>query len=229
MKDIIYIVEQEIVDKMNIIVTVDSFIGNVLSVCDVKWARIGMIVTDGSSNEYTVTAVDYDLSTITVSPNGAYTFSGTTLTLVRPYFFVGTPIATNKEWKSFNRDERKKVPFAWMLEPTSESFNSSQDTLERESSLIMIFLDSNNVEQWNTKETHSERLRAIYNMVEEFINTIKRNALFYSEDLDFNTKNFTKFGRETSSGMDSNIIDANLAGIELRLTLSVNRLGVCIC
>ena len=93
----------------------------------------------------------------------------------------------------------------------------------------MIFLDSNNIEQWNTKETHSERLRAIYNMVEEFINTIKRNTLFYSDTLDFDTKNFTKFGRETSSGMDSNILDANLAGIELRLTLSVNRLGVCIC
>ena len=131
MKDIIYIVEQEIVDKMNVIVTVDSFVVDVLSVCDVKWARIGMIVTDGSLNKYTVTAVDYDLSTITVSPNGAYAFSGTTLTLVRPYFFVGTPIATNKEWKSFNRDERKKVPFAWMLEPTSESFNSEQDTIER--------------------------------------------------------------------------------------------------
>ncbi len=229
MKDIINIVQDEIIDKMDLTITVDSFIGGVLTVCNVKWARIGMIVTDGSLNDYTVTAVDYDLSTITVSPNGAYVFSGTTLTLIRHYFFVGTPIATNKEWKSFNRDERKKVPFAWMLEPTSESFKSEQDTLERESSLIMIFLDSNNIEQWITTQTHSERLQALYNMVEEFVNTIKRNALFYSEDLEFDTKNFTKFGRETSSGMDSNIIDANLTGIELRLTLSVNRIGVCIC
>lgn len=230
MRDIINIIEDEIIDKMNVIVTVYSNLGgSILSVCDVKWARIGMIILDDMLKPYTVTAVDYGLSTITIIANGVYTFSSPTLTIVRPYFFVGTPIATNKEWKSFNRDERKKVPFAWMLEPTSESFKSEQDTLERESSLIMIFLDSNNIEQWITTQTHTERLQALYNMVEEFINTIKRNTLFYSEDLDFDTKNFTKFGRETSSGMEGNIIDANLAGIELRLTLSVNRIGVCIC
>ncbi len=214
---------------MDVNVTVSLIVGDVLTVCNPKWARIGMTVEDSLSNTYTVTAVDHVAFTITVTPNGAYVFTGTLLVLIRPYFFVGTPIATNKEWAKFNADERKKVPFAWMIDPTTETFMNKQDTLERESDLHMVFLDSNNTEQWATTDTHDNRLQAIYNMVDEFVETIRRNPLFFSDELEYTTKNFTKFGKETSEGMVANIIDANLTGVDLRLTLPVNDRGECKC
>ena len=208
-------------------ITVRLVAGDVLTVCGVKWARIGLILTDSLSQTYTITAVDYVLKTITITPNGAYTFAGTVINLNKPYFFTGTPISTNKEWKSFSADERQKVPFAWLVEPNDEDFKDDQNTLERESEILMVFLDSNNTNQWRTMDTHDNRLRALYNMVEEFVDTIKREPLFFSDELSYKTKNFTKFGKETSSGMEANIIDANLTGIELRLTLPINRDGVC--
>ena len=227
MRDIVYIIEENIIDRMNCNISVLSVSGNVLTVCDVKWSRVGLILTDIYTQTYTITAVDYVLNTITVEPNGGYNFNGTLITLNKPYFFTGTPISTNKEWKSFSIDERNKVPFAWLVEPNDEDFKDEQDTLERESDILMVFLDSNNTNQWRTMDTHDNRLQALYNMVEEFMDTIKREFLFYSDNLSFKTKNFTKFGKETSSGMEANIIDANLTGVELRLTLPINRVNEC--
>ena len=229
MRDIIYIVEEDIIDQMDCVVNVASYVGNVVTVCSHKWARTGTTVTDELSNTYTVVSVDYDTNEVELLPNGAWNFSGDSYTLTKPYFFTGTPLATNKEWSNFNADERNKVPFSWLVEPTSETFKSVEDTLERESTLLIVFLDSNNVSQWITTETHANRLQALYNMVQEFVDTIKREALFYSDNLEYNTKNFTKFGRETSSGVENNIIDANLTGVELRLTLPVNKTTSCEC
>jgi len=229
LKNIVYIVRDEIVTKMDREVEVLSFIGEVLTVCDVKWARINMKVYDSLDNVYTILDVDYDNEIITLSPDGAYVFSGDVLKLTNPIFFVGTPIATNKEWGEFNPDERKKLPLCWMIEPTSERFNSDENSIERESDLRIVFLDSNNIEQWNTIDTHNQRLRAIYNMVHWFVESIKSNPMFYSSEMTYQTRNFTKFGKETSQGMEANIISANLTGVDLQITISVRREYDCNC
>jgi hypothetical protein len=230
MKDIIYIVENEIVDKMNAQVKVLSFIDNQITVCDTKWARDGKTVTDSLSNAYTISSVDHGTNVIELTPNGAWSFSGETITLPNPKFFVGTPIATNEEWESFDRDERNKVPFIWMVEPTSETFFPKNSPFERQSEIRLVFLDSNNHEQWRTKITHKERLQSLYNMVEWFLNSIRSNRnYFWSEDLSYQTRNFTKFGKETSQGVDSNIIDAELTGIDVTISLKIKALEECKC
>ncbi len=227
MRDIVYIVEQEIVDNMDNIVTVSSIAGNVLTVCGTKWARIGKVVQDGSANDFTIAAVDQTLKTITVTPVGP-SFTGDTLALNVPTFVVGTPLATNKEWTGLERDERTKVPFIWMVEPTPEVLNAQDNPVERASSIRIVFLDSNNIESWLTTDTHDNRLQALYNMVSEFITAIDGNNLFEpltTKDI----RNLTKFGTETAQGFDANIINANLTGIEVRLTLNINKEDDCIC
>jgi len=221
MRDIVYIVEKEIVDKMNCIVTVQSFVGNVLSVCNQKWASTEKKVTDHLGNEYTITEVSHEDSTITLAPVGAWTFSGTTLLLNKPTFFVGTPTATNSEWTLFSSDERNKVPFIWMVEPTRESVLSENSTIERRSDLRIVFLDSSNFQQWLTMDTHDNRLQALYYMVDEFIRVIRSNSIFFSDEMTHEIVNFTKFGKETAQGFEKNIIDANLTGIDLKITVSV--------
>lgn len=229
MKDIVDIVEDEIIEKMDNTINVLSFVGDTLTVCDLKWSRPNLNAEDSSGNTYKITSVDYDNSTLVISPNGAYTFSGNQLKITSPVFFVGTPISTNKEWGNFNKDERKKLPLAWLLEPIPEIFNSDESPIERDSEIMFIFLDSNNVAQWRTRQTHKERLRGLYNMVDVFIDTIKENGLFHSSEMQYKTKNFTKFGKETSHGVETNIIDANLTGVEVKLTLSVRRTYGCNC
>ena len=97
MRDIVYIVRDEIVGKMNNQLKVKLIVGNVLTVCSLKWATVGKIVKDDLDNEYKVTEVNYDNFTVTVTPLGSYVFTGKTLFLNTPYFFTGTPLATNSE------------------------------------------------------------------------------------------------------------------------------------
>lgn len=230
MRDIANIVEFEIAEKMDRNVTVDLISGNDLTVCNPKWAATDKVVYDLLGNEYRITAVDNSAKVITVNPLGAYSFTGATLILNKPHFFTGTPIATNTEWTAkFTDDLRKKTPFIWMVEPTDEVDQTDEDnSLERQSTIRVVFLDQNNHEQWLTKDTHKYRLQALYNMRTEFTNVIKKSLLFegYSNAT---FRNLTKFGRETASGFEANIIDANLTGVDSRLTLSIYSTGDCNC
>lgn len=227
MKDIIYIVEQEIIDKMNCNVTVNSITSNVLDVCNVKWAAVNKIVQDGSGTDFTVASVDYDVNTITLVDATGFTGN---MVLQKPYFFVGTPMATNAEWKKAAANEFSKVPFIWMVEPTSERFDFSGSSIERESDVRLEFLDSNNVTDWITKQTHDFKLQSLYNMYAEFVRVIETNPFFQWDLFTSSTvRNLTKFGTESANGFERNIIDANLTGLDTRMTLPIIKLYGCKC
>lgn len=229
MRDIVYIVRDEIVANMDNVLAVKYIVGNDITVCNVKWAATLKIVTDYLGNEYRITAVDHSTNVITVDPLIVNSFTGTVLNLNTPYFFTGTPTATNAEWLKFTDDERAKTPFIWMVEPTSEIVYDDDDTsLERDSSIHLVFLDSNNVEDWLTLDTHDNRLQSLYNMRTEFVNAIKRNTLFQGIS-NSNVKNITKFGTESREGFEKSIINANLTGVDNRLTLSIYSTDDCNC
>jgi hypothetical protein len=212
---------------MNRTVTVQGIVGNVLTTCGVKWAAVNKIVEDGNATEFTVESVDYDADTITLVDATGFTGD---MVLQKPYFFVGTPMATNAEWKKFSANEFAKVPFIWMVEPTRERFNYTDEPIERESEIRIVFLDSNNIKDWITTQTHDFKLQSLYNMYEEFVKAIKANVLFDEDRLtEINVRNLTKFGTETSSGFDSNIIDANLTGLDAQITLPININSECNC
>ena len=225
MIDIAYIVRDEIVDKMNNVIDVDSIAGNDITISGcLKWAAILKTVTDNIGDEYKITEIDRANNVITVEPLGAYVFTGDILNLNLPYFFTGTPMATNAEWLQFTDDERKKTPFIWMVELTTEQPFDAKNAgrIERKSDIRIVFLDTNNVEQWLTLDTHDNRLQALYNMRSEFVRVINSNIIFNSID-NSSVVNLTKFGTETSNGFEKNIIDSNLTGIDCRFTLSILR------
>lgn len=227
MKDIIYIVEQDIVDKMDRNVTVKLIAGNDVTTCGVKWAAVNKVVQDGNGTDFTVTAVNYDTDVITLADATGFTGN---MVLQKPYFFVGTPMATNAEWKKASSNEFLKTPFIWMVEPTPERFDYSGASIERESDIRLEFLDSNNVTDWITKQTHDFKLQSLYNMYEEFVNAIEANPIFQTDLFVAATvRNLTKFGTESASGFESNIIDANLTGLDVRMTLPIIKLYGCKC
>jgi len=229
LRDIVYIVRDEIVGKMNNQLKVKLIVGNVLTVCSLKWATVGKIVKDDLDNEYKVTEVNYDDFTITVTPLGSYVFTGKTLFLNTPYFFTGTPLATNSEWLTFSNDERNKTPFIWLVEPTSENVYDDEDTgYQRDSNLRVVFLDTNNINQWLTMDTHDNRLQSLYYMRDEFVKVIKGSPLFKGVS-NSSVRNITKFGTESSRGFETNIIDSNLTGLDCRLTLSIYEEADCKC
>lgn len=228
MKDIYQIVEDEIHARMdnNIHVSSYSVVDEVitLNVCDVKWSRVGLDITDGSEIVFSITAVNYENNTISMR-GLEWTGNG----LLQPYkFFVGTPMSTNEEWKEFSNDERNKVPFVWMVEPTSEEIQPIDSDLERISEVRLVFLDDNFARKWITTEVHDNRLKGVYNAVDWFVKAIHNNYLFSFKD-SYNIKNFTRFGNETANGFTADIIDADLTGVELRLSLPINKDDNCNC
>lgn len=227
MRDIIYIVEQEIIDKMDRNVTVKSIAGDDLTTCGVKWAAVNKVVEDGNGTEFTVLAVDYDIDVITLTDATGFTGN---MVLQKPFFFVGTPMATNTEWKKFSSNEFLKTPFIWMVEPTPERPDYTGASIERESDIRVVFLDSNNVKDWITTQTHDFKLQSLYNMYGEFVLAIQNNSIFDRDRIDTAAiRNLTKFGTETANGFDNNIIDANLTGLDVRITLPIQELGECKC
>lgn len=230
MKDIYQIVKDEIVAKINLTIEVESVTllspdNYALVVCSLKWSRKGLTIVDELNHSFVITEVDPNTNTIVVV--GSFEWSGNG-TLQAYKFFIGTPIATNAEWKSFNIDERKKVPFIWMIEPTSEKFALSESSLERTSDLRLIFLDDNYAGKWLTTEVHENRLQSVYNCVEQFIETIRKNPIFGNLP-EYDLRNFTRFGVESTQGFTANIIDANLTGVELRISLPIYKLSECKC
>jgi hypothetical protein len=222
-------VRDEIVGKMNNQLKVKLIVGNVLTVCSLKWATVDKIVKDDLDNEYKVTEVNYNDFTITVTPLGSYVFTGKTLFLNTPYFFTGTPLATNSEWLTFSNDVGNKTPFIWLVEPTSENVYDDEDTgYQRDSNLRVVFLDTNNINQWLTMDTHDNRLQSLYYMRDEFIKVIKSSPLFKGVS-NSSVRNITKFGTESSRGFETNIIDSNLTGLDCRLTLSIYEQADCKC
>ena len=229
MRDIADIVENEIVAKMNNIINVKQISGNDITTCGVKWARVGATVTDSLDNEYQITEVDKTTKVITVNPLGAYVFTGKTLILNKPYFFTGTPRATNTEWNEFSIDRRDKSPFIWLVEPTSETDLTDEDSsIERDSNLRIAYIDVNDTDNWLTKDIHEDLLQPLYNMRTEFLKTIRRNPLF--EGVSGSTvQNLTRFGTQNKSGSEQNIIGENLSGLDSRLTLSIRETDDCNC
>jgi hypothetical protein len=229
MKDILYIVQDEIIAKMNGTISVRNatYNGTIWTIesCNVKWARKGKTIQDNNAQIFTIVSVDYVANTMELT--GGNTLIGN-LHIEPPYFFIGTPIKTNTEWLQFSSNEMKKVPFIWMVEPTRERLLQDDNPNDRESDLFLVLLDNSNSGSWLTKDVHAQRLQALYNMVSEIRNVINSNKAFERIKTDISVKNFTRFGTETAQGFDANIIDADLTGIEMRFPLKIRR-GTYLC
>lgn len=208
-------------------VTIKLIAANDLTTCGVKWAAVNKVVKDGNGTEFTVSAVNYDTNVITLVDATGFTGN---MVLQKPYFFVGTPMATNSEWKKFSSNEFNKVPFIWMVEPTPERPDYTGASIERESDIRIVFLDSNNIKDWITTQTHDFKLQSLYNMYTEFARVVRTSTAFDWDRLTGATvRNLTKFGTETADGFEKNIIDANLTGVECRITLPIQKKYGCEC
>jgi len=233
MKDIYFIVRDEIVARLDNSIELKSktLLAGVWTLdvqCSVKWARVGKTITDSNDVVFNIVSVDYEENTISVTDNGSVPSNSILIEL--PYFFLGTPLKTNVEWKQFSSNEMKKVPFIWMVEPTKEREQPDTSSNERESDLFFILLDHSKVNKWLTKEVHENRLQALYNLVDAIKTAINTNPKWFQRlAVSVDLKNFTRFGTETTNGFDANIIDAELAGVEMRFTLTIRRQSCVNC
>lgn len=186
--------------------------------CATKWARKGKTVLDEAGNAYLINEFEPDENlTVTQINAPLVPLTGTTF-LPPPFFQTGTKLAANVEWTKVLTSLIDKTPLIWLLEIIREQKFGRGDVREFETNLRIFFLDETDPTQYVTEDNRREIVEPMESLAESFLDVIRANKKFKRID-EYTIVSFSRFGVETDQGVIQNILDANLSGVELQLTL----------
>ena len=180
--------------------------------CKTKYARTGKSVKDADDIEYTITEVDTDNYIKAGEATGL-------LYLPKPYYISGTRLAANREWTIAESDLMKKTPLIWLLHDIRYFKYGRESVFDWESEVRIFFLDETDITDYYTADHISNVVEPMAELCKLFIETVNKNRGYKTIDT-YEIINFTRFGVEEQSGVVRNILDANLSGVELSITLT---------
>jgi hypothetical protein len=184
----------------------------VTETCRTKYARSGKSVKDADDIEHIITEVEVD----------NYIKAGEVTGLIylpQPYYISGTRLAANREWTIAESDLMKKTPLIWLLHDIRYFQYGRESVYDWESELRIFFLDETDILDYYTADHISNVVEPMAELCRLFIETVNKNRGYKTIDT-YEITNFTRFGVEEQSGMVRNILDANLSGVELSITLT---------
>ena len=183
--------------------------------CNTKWARMGKYVWN---NGYRYLIESLEENEWLIGQHDTELLDGT-IYLPSPLFIHGTKKATNREWTILTTSVTSKTPIIWLLGSLNYKQFGRESTIDIESSLRIFFLDETDVTNYYTADHVTQVVYPMEQLAMEFIETINKNRNFKTIE-DWEIIEFTRFGVEQENGMFQNILDANLSGVELRITLT---------
>lgn len=195
----------------------DALTGRTL-VCNTKWARVGKVVKDAEDREYLVTELVTDEYLVATPLIGETNLSGL-IYLPDLFFITGTKRATNTEWTIADANLSNKLPLVWLLEVISETGFGKMSAVEKEMDLRLFFLDETDPSQYYTADHREQVVKPMQKLMLEFIKVVEIERT-YKPIENYRFKTFSRFGVENDKGMLQNILDANLSGVSLEVTLS---------
>ena len=200
----------------------DDVLPNVWVSCNLKWARVGKIVMDEvTGNSFTIVSI-IDDNTLVLEPlptNLNNSDPGSILVLPNPFYLSGTKIAANHEWTRVTNSLMAKTPVIWLLELIRFKSYGRESVIDFESDIRLFFLDETNVTQYYTSDHRLNVVGPMTQLVGEFIDTVAGLRQYQTVD-QYEIITFSRFGVEQDQGVFKNILDANLSGVELRLSLT---------
>ncbi len=195
--------------------------------CHTKWLRVGKIVSNSAGQKYRITDLVTDSYVIAKPLLDSYPPLDGIITIPVPFWITGTKVATNNEWTKADKNLMNKTPLAWLLETLSKEKFGLGDSRDFESEIRIFFLDETDVTNFYTADHREQVVQPMEELALGFIDAVDLNRQFKSVD-NYKIITFSKFGVERSDGMFQNILDANLSGVELRITLTKFK-GNCKC
>lgn len=195
-----------------------TLIGNKTYVTNTKWARVGKTVLDASNLLYKLTEVITDSYVVAEPVGHANSLSGL-FYLDKPFFITGTKLATNREWTLVSNNLKDKTPIIWLLEIIQETGYGKGSSLERDIETKLFFLDETDPAQYYTKDHREQVVKPMQKLMSEFLKVISNDRM-YKPIENYKYKTFSRFGVETDSGVTENILDANLSGVALDISLT---------
>lgn len=135
------------------------------------------------------------------------------------YFYNGTPIMVGHELDSVLSADQK-TPFLYLYEPiTDKYFNLDLSIIERESNVVMYFLDQSNYQDWDTDQHYSGAVSPMFNLAGLFMEFLMQDTRV-GEIEDYSITYIPNFSIVRNVGGTSRkIFNDDLSGVELKVSI----------
>lgn len=185
--------------------------------CDTKWARKGKImkIQIDEQTAYNVYIKDLVKNERIVIEGTYYPIS---ISLSNPFDISGTKISTNNEWNKASNNLLSKTPIIWLYSNYQDTIYGLESSLERTFTMNIAFLDETSPKYQKNKDHIDNVVIPMKELVDSFIKSIDKNAI-YKKLKQYNIKTYSRFGVESENGVIQNILDADLGGVVLNITL----------
>lgn len=187
-------------------------------VCATDWLRVGKKIYDATGNEFTITEIEADTYIKATNKDGLL-LDGV-ITIYGPLFLSGTKTATSLEFTKITKDVIAKTPLIWLVEFIRLQKYGRESALDFSTELRIFFLDETNILNYKTKDHRLNVVNPMGRLLDAFIDVVGKDRRF-KRLVDYEVLTFSRFGTETDAGAFQNILDANLSGLELRITLEM--------
>jgi hypothetical protein len=208
------IVEKMIVDKLDLKLTVKTINDQEVTFKCLKWFKLyGFVIY----NNEQLTPTEIDGNTLTFDTE--YTFTNA-FSLKKPLFLCGTLSNTKEEWNRFESNERKKLPFIWLVSPTRSSKQNDRTTpIDLDLSLWFVHWSD-----WSklNKDRQDEAIKPLLVLVNAFLEVIETDKNTFLSYSGLDSSDFPKFGTTNKDGIEKKLFDSTLSAIELTMNLKVN-------
>ena len=188
-------------------------------VCDTKWARVGKTMLDSLSNTFIINEVRTDSYIVAECLSDPLIVLDGLCFLHKPYYLTGTKLATNREWTLADNDLENKLPLAWLLEIISETGYGKGSSFDRDIEAKIFFLDETDPSQYYTKDHREQVVKPMQKLMESFFKAVEYIREYKAVE-NYRYKTFSRFGVEGEGGVFENVLDANLSGVALEVTLT---------
>lgn len=200
--------------------------GYIIRCDDIYFAQSGFDITINSV-VYRITAINQSTETLTIDGVGTIVI-GDTFDMYTPYFFHGTPIATEQEIKS-EPNSLNKTPMLWLWENFTEKFYDDFSSLDRDIDLEIFALTQADFDQWLTDDAYSNAIKPMKRLIDLFIQALKDDSTTYETDtLTYDSENYSKFGVFIrDKGSSKNLFTDKLSGIGIKFKLTLLKTDEC--
>lgn len=218
-----------IVSSIDLNLTVISITTDTVFLCSTIHVTVGSTVGDGLGNSYMVTDL-MDNAFIKVVPIGGAPAQFAGVVVVAPSVTVlhGSPASTNNEYLDIEQVSRDKTPFIWLLESYEYEQGSPDSSVLAKFDARLFFLDLTFL-KWDNDEHNDLSIKPMENLQTAFKEVIDNDFTFKRLG-NYRVRVRPRFGVEvTNKGSDEKIINEDLSGVEVNMTIELYDLSICNC
>lgn len=200
----------------------------ILVVCCPLWATATPCsYIYNNENRFTITAITEQVDGtwhIAIAGNGIDQDLPFTLDL--PQFMHGTRTAVNQELNS-KPDSFDKWPMCYLYEVIEEKFfKEDSSAFERETDLLLFFLDESKKEEWTTTCHYDQVIEPMANLAHLFASQAEEGCAEIADS--YSLVYHANFGNYDRKGHYEKIFSNNLSGVALKIKLKIETNSPCL-